>query len=215
MATWGGKRSGAGRKLVGKRPTPPHRARPELDARHPVHVVLRARPDRMRLRQDWGYHAVRRVLPPYLGCDDFRIVHVSIQHNHLHLLVEAADRHALTRGMQSFAINLARELGCGKMFAHRYSATQIHTPFHARHALAYILNNWRRHRENYENGKELPASIDPYSSAISFRGWRRPPTDVWRDYLPLDVSPPRTRMLRDDWLRFGKIGVHETPGPIY
>ena len=33
---------------------------------------------------------------------------MSIQQNHLHLVVEAADRAALTRNMQSFTIDCAR-----------------------------------------------------------------------------------------------------------
>ena len=53
---------------------------------------------------------LRRVLERYLGRAAFRVIHVSIQKNHLHLLVEAADRRALTAGMQSFAINAARAL---------------------------------------------------------------------------------------------------------
>jgi hypothetical protein len=100
------------------------------------------------------------------------------------------------------------------MFAHRYSATQIRTAFHARHALAYILNNWRRHRQDFEHGKLLSAKLDKYSSAISFTGWRHAPFEIPPDYVPLEVSPPRTRMLRDDWLRYGKIWVDETPGPV-
>ena len=106
-----------------------------------------------RLREGHTYRQIRRVLVRYLGRDDFRIVHVSIQHNHLHLLVEAADQEALSRAMQSFAINAARAINRsmgshGKVFAYRYHATQIRTPYHARHALAYVLNNWRRHRED-------------------------------------------------------------------
>jgi REP element-mobilizing transposase RayT len=160
---------------------------------------------------------VRRVLVRYLGRADFRIVHVSIQHNHLHLLVEAHDRRALTRGMQSFAINAARAIqrgrGPGKVFAYRYHATQIKTPWHARHALAYVLNNWRRHREDVRSAKTLAAKLDPYASGVSFAGWaqrvrfRAPP-----GYEPLPVSSPATSLLRFDWQTFGLIGLAETPG---
>src|SRR5687767_8731151 len=38
---WGGKRSGAGRKPNGARSGVSHLARPELKARHPVHVTMR------------------------------------------------------------------------------------------------------------------------------------------------------------------------------
>ena len=88
----GGAREGAGRpKSVGKRHDPPHRARRELASKHPVHVVLRTCSYVPRLRQGRVYRATRRVLVRYLGRDDFRIVHVSIQHNHFHFIVEARD----------------------------------------------------------------------------------------------------------------------------
>src|SRR5688572_86770 len=150
----GGSRAGAGRPKSGlRRHDPPHRRRPDLSDRHPVHVVLRAAEGVSRLRTRPIYKALRKVLERYLGKDDFRVIHLSIQHNHLHLLVEATDRQALTRNMQSFAINAARAVintigRRGKVFPYRYHATQIKTPSYARSALAYVLNNWRHHRED-------------------------------------------------------------------
>src|SRR5215813_2841967 len=169
----GGKRPGAGRKKTGRCRDAPHRRRPSLSPHHPVHVVLRA-----ALLATWRtreiYQLVHRALRDTLGRDDFRIVHVSIQDTHLHLLVEANDRRALTRGMQSFAIRFARHVhgrfgGCGKVFAYRYHATQIRTAYHARHALAYVLNNWRRH--NIDLLDRSKAELDELSSAIVFDGW--------------------------------------------
>ena len=147
-----------------------------LSSRHPVHVVLRTLDSVPRLRDRDGYRAIRRVLARYLGRDEFRVVHVSLQHNHIHLLVEARDQYVLARAMQSFAINAARAINksnraYGKVFAHRYHATQITTASHARSALAYVLNNWRRHREDVASVKTMNARLDPYSSGISFTGW--------------------------------------------
>jgi REP element-mobilizing transposase RayT len=135
------------------------------------------------------YDLVRRALQGTLGRRDFRIVHVSIQHTHVHLLVEAENRKALTRGMQSFAIRLARlvhradkgRIGCGKVFAYRYHATQIRTARHARHALAYVLNNWRRHRidlnerDTAKLDRSPPRSRSTAGSSAA-RGGRRPTT---------------------------------------
>ena len=39
-------------------------------------------------------------------------------------------------------------VGAGKVFPDRYHAQIIRTPRQARHALAYVLNNWRKHGEN-------------------------------------------------------------------
>ena len=166
------------------------------------------------LRTRERYHVIRRLLERYLGRADFRIVHLSIQRAHLHLLVEAADRTALTRGMQSFAINCARALqkalgATGKIFAHRYHATQITTARQARNALAYVLNNWRRHREDVVH---LNAPVDPYASGVTFTGWSRRLSLVAPDgYLPLSTSPPSTALLASSYTQFGRIDPFETP----
>src|SRR5262245_5183801 len=171
----GGKRVGAGRKKTGRCRDAPHRSRPALSNRHPVHIVYRIT-GVCELRRREIYAVFRRVLDHYLGLADFRIVHISIQTNHLHLLVEAADATVLTERMKSFAIRAARALNtrqgrCGRVCAYRYYASQIKTAEYARHALAYVLNNWRRHRQDWEHATARAAKLDPYSSAVSFDGW--------------------------------------------
>jgi len=207
-----------GRKKTGKRLGGPHRVRPHLDARHPVHVVLRGR-KRLSWRRGETYRVLARVLVAMLANPGFRICHISIQQRHIHLIVEAASRDALAAGMKSFATRAARALnrddgGCGKVFAYRYHASQITTARYARHALAYVLNNWRRHREDFLNGRMLPAHLDEYSSAVSFKGWTiafgRP-----ENYVPLPVAAPQTLLLRDGWKRYGAIDPQECPGPLW
>src|SRR5213594_2538617 len=84
-----------GRKPKGPRAGSPHRTRPELRARHPVHVVLRVVPAVGNLRRRSTYKAVREATLTTAVREDFRIVHLSIQRNHLHLLVEADHKGAL------------------------------------------------------------------------------------------------------------------------
>jgi REP element-mobilizing transposase RayT len=171
-----------------------------------------------RLRQGPVFRAMGGVLRRYLGQGDFRIVHVSIQRNHLHLLVEASDREVLSRRMQSFAINAARAINrtsrrSGQVFPYRYHATQIRTPRQARCTLAYVLNNWRHHLEDWNMGRQFEAAVDPYSSGVSFTGWKGRRFVVPRGYTPLLVSPPETDLLRSGWMRFGRIDAFEMPGP--
>jgi hypothetical protein len=135
------------------------------------------------------------------------------------MIVEASHKQALSRGMQSFAIRAARALNnewgsCDEVFLERYHASQITTARYARHALAYVLNNWRRHREDFANGREIAAHLDPYSSGVSFDGWTMK-FGTHPNYNPLPVSPPKTRLLCDDWKPFGLIDPHECPGPLW
>lgn len=183
-----------------------------------MHVTLRL--NRFELRNGTVYRVIHRVLAVLLDAPDFRVVHISIQNNHLHLIVEADSSRALTRGMQRFSIRTARLLQVvlghpGKIFPWRYHAKQITTPRQARNALAYVLNNWRPHREDLPTMQTRAAKLDPYSSGIGFDGWIGAPRfEVPAYYVPLPVSAPTTRLLEHDWRRCGLIDLFERPGPL-
>ena len=202
-----------GRKPTGRRVDPRHRPRKAVSPRHPQHVVLRTSPAVGYLRKRRIYHAVRGALARQLARGDFRVVHISIQSNHLHLLVEADDKLALTRGMQGLAISAARrinralERARGEVFPYRYHATEITNPAQARNALAYILNNWRRHRA--DGG---PWRLDPFSSAAAFDGWSRPHHQS-PPREPLPTARATTWLLTDGYQRAGPIAWTERPGP--
>jgi REP element-mobilizing transposase RayT len=216
--TWGGARKGAGRKPTGDKAGMPHVARPRLAAAHPVHVTMRVERSVPRLRRHRAYECVARALVRMIRRDDFRVVHVSIQATHLHLLCEAQDERALSRGVRAFEISVARRINraCGRrgrVFADRYHAEAITTPRRARHALAYVLNNWRRHREDAARGWR----IDPFSSAITFDGWRgEEATAGWRlprGYDALPVRRATSWLLATGWRRHGRVRLDERPGP--
>jgi putative transposase len=222
----GGKRRGAGRPKRGVRASERHKKRAAFKRYEPIHVVQRVEPAVGSLRRRDLYGAVRKALIATIGRATCRIVHLSIQNSHLHLAVEADDRMALARGMQAFEISAARHINAalsrkrrarrtGRVFSDRYHARVIRTPKQARHALAYILNNWRHHRE-HRAAFANEWRIDPFSSAPSFDGWRDldPTTLEWpRTYEPLPVSEPKTWLLKEGWRKHGLIAASEVPGP--
>jgi putative transposase len=155
---WGGKRKGAGRKPKGKRSRAAHGRRPEVKPWHALHVVLRVVPAVGSLRRRDVYKAVREATIVAAVREWVRVVHVSVQRDHVHLLVEAENKQALARGMQGFQISAARHINTllgdrcrrrrGKVFAERYHLEVITTPTRARNALGYVMNNWRHHGED-------------------------------------------------------------------
>jgi REP element-mobilizing transposase RayT len=189
---------------------PRHRTRPEHDASHPVHVVLRVTREVSNLRTRHAYRAIRRAVDRCRARADFRIAHMSIQSNHVHLLVEADDKRALSRGMQGFAIVAAKRLNRelhrprGAVFAFRYHATAITNPTQVRNAISYIVNNWRHHRCD----RHVAWRTDPYSSAHAIREWG---IAMRADQLP--VVRPTTWLLTDGYKRADPIRPDEVPGP--
>jgi REP element-mobilizing transposase RayT len=209
--TWGGQRPGAGRKPNGARAGVSHLRRAKLASRHPVHVTLRVVEDVPKLRRPAAFGVIKAGVAAAQR-RDFSVVEVSVQGNHLHLLVEASDATALARGMQGLCIRLARRLNThfrrrGKLWADRYHARVLATPTQVRHALAYVLLNARKHAA--QRGHRLGrAWLDPFSSADSFAGWR----DRSPRVAPQWVRAPRTWLLRVGWRARGLLGLDEVPG---
>jgi REP element-mobilizing transposase RayT len=225
--THGGKRPGAGRKPKGTRAGASHRTRPEHDPRHPVHVTLRIVGSAAGLRCKDMYLAIREATIVSAKREDFRLVQMSIQRDHLHLIVEASSRAALSSGIRGFSISAARQINkayterggdrrTGRVFADRYHARPLTSPRAVRNCLAYCLSNWRHHGEDRAPTAQS-WKVDPYSSGALFPGWQElagspffwplPPK-----YLPLIVLRPCTWLLQN-WDRFSPlISVREVPG---
>jgi len=210
----------------GRRAGSPHTVRPTLKASNPVHIVLRALAVIGSLRKRDIYQAIRWATITAAKHEGFRIIHVSLQRNHVHMLVEAANKQALSRGMQAFQISAAKMINAaiskkaverrrGTVFPDRYHQEIITTPRQARHALAYVLNNWRKHRED-RGQLEKTWLVDPFSTGVLFSGWKeladRYVMWKWREtYQPMIVWLPKTWLLSEGWRRYGLIGCDEVP----
>ena len=110
LVYWGGKRKGAGRPPKNKRSSERHKVRPELKSSHPQHVTLRVEKAVGTLRTRSLYHAIGKALRTVVGRDDFRVIDISLQDGHVHLIIEATDKRALAKGMQAFEIAAARAI---------------------------------------------------------------------------------------------------------
>src|SRR3954470_1903248 len=91
----GGKRRGAGRPPKALRSGEAHKKRPFLHARYPVHVALRTVAAVGNLRRRCVYQAIREATLTTARREDFRIVQLSLQRTHVHLIVEADSKQAL------------------------------------------------------------------------------------------------------------------------
>ena len=161
----------------------PHEIRPTLAASYPLHITLRVQPAIKTLRDFDIYPAFQKatITAAKFGqsMDDdqwFRIVHLSIQSNHVHLLVEASSSDALSRGMQSFEISAAKWINKavgkrfkrrrrGSVFADRYHAEPITSPMQTRRfgvraqQLAQARARSQRDDERVERGSVLVGRV--------------------------------------------------------
>jgi REP element-mobilizing transposase RayT len=198
-----------------------HRKRPRHDARHPVHVTLRS-----SFRPLRSQHVFPTVCLAIRGATlraprDFRILHFSVQWDHVHLVVEASDKRALSKGMRSVAIRVALAINAlvgrrGSVWADRWHGRALRSPREVRNALVYVLLNFRKHAKT-----SLPAGVDAFSSAAAFDGWRERASggELPRAGPPFHralgrhvvVGEAKTWLGRVGWRRAGLIGVDDAP----
>jgi putative transposase len=144
----------------------------------------------------------------------FRVVHFSVQRDHIHLMLEADDKRALSRGIAGLSIRTARAVNraarrTGRVFADRYHARALRSPREVRSAVVYVLGNWHKH-------EHAARGIDPCSSALWFDGWRDLPADE-NSSAAKGPSPPvvpaRTWLGSASWRRHGLLSVWDSPKP--
>jgi hypothetical protein len=159
-----------------------------------------------------AFHAGRAGVK---GRGAFRLCHYAVLNDHLHFLVEAQDRTALTRAIQGLLVRIARRLNKlwtrhGKVFADRYHDRILESPRQTRNAIRYVLANGKKHAAE---GREVavPQAIDTYTSAPWFDGFRETVTIRGLEAIVRPVAEARTWMLTIGWRRHGLLGVHELP----
>jgi hypothetical protein len=126
----------------------------------------------------------------------FRVIHFSVQADHVHLIVEADAQAALVRGVQGLAVRCAKRINrvtrrSGAVWASRYHSHGLRTPREVRRGIAYVLLNFRKHLR-------AAPGIDPRSSGAWFAGWRHPVA------VPITWSPvaqPLTWLASLGWTR--------------
>ena len=209
--THGGPRRNAGRPAA-KKPKVAHRRRPELaGGAVPVHVTMRRAKGLPSFRSERLVGVIRAAIKR-AGKAGFRVVHYSIQADHLHLVVEADDKAGLSRGMRSFAIRVATLINssifarrAGKVWGDRYHRHDLPTPHEVRNVLVYVLDNHLKH------GIVDEGLVDSKSSAPWFDGFmhRREPVPKEPDV----AEKARTWLLDEGWTKAfpGYIHVGEMP----
>ena len=205
------KRHGGARRGAGRKPLPahsrhtPHRKRPVHRKAHPVHVTLRAGLRILRTQR------VARTLLSGLrdsNRDWFRVVHYSVQENHVHLIVEADDTKSLTSGVRGLMVRIARRVNRllrreGRFWADRWHGRDLEGPRQVRNALVYVLQNHKKHADT--------AALDPLSSAASFDGFATAIPSGFRSVGPPCVAAAKTWLLKSGWRWRGLIRLSEAP----
>jgi REP element-mobilizing transposase RayT len=140
-----------------------HRSRPNIPSKMPVHVTVKTnQKDIGSIRSKILYKEIRQAMKRarYGG---IRIIHFSVQKDHIHMIIEAASSILLGRAMRAMSISLSKRftevLGESvKALQNRYHLRLLKSFNQIKNAIFYVLNNGKKHL--------IADTIDFYSSNI-------------------------------------------------
>jgi len=169
--------------------------KPLVDPRHPRHVTVRMRRGVWNLRSQRCFGPISEALRKLRHREGFRVVHFSVQGNHLHLVTEADDRAAMSNGMRALLIRVARKLNRlmgtrGRLYADRFHERALTSSRAVFNVVRYVLENHSKHVQ--QAGKLAPPVSDPFASS------NRTLDD--REHGP-PWSAPESWLLRVGWRR--------------
>jgi len=151
----GGRRPGAGRKRLHSRGVS-HLKREVVTKRTPQHINFKFQ---CRIRNKDCLKLLKRSIENAQKMG-LKVIHFSLQSNHVHLITEADNNETLTRGMRALTITFSKGLKKGRVQLERYHLHVLKTLRETKHAIQYILFNQQKH-----DHKKF-SQVDGYSSAL-------------------------------------------------
>ena len=155
----GGLRDGAGRKRTRARGVA-HDVREKVSGRVPLHINFKYK---IPVRNKETLKILKRSIQNARRFG-LKVLHFSFQHNHIHLIVEAANNEILSKGMRSLTITFAKSLKKGRIQMGRYHLHVLKTFREVKNAIHYVLFNEQKH----ETG--TCSAVNQYSSLLSIEG---------------------------------------------
>jgi REP element-mobilizing transposase RayT len=189
----------------------PHRPRAPHETGNPVHVTLRGSRRLRSFRSEIAYPAIEGAIAA-ASSERFRVIHFSVQDDHVHLIVEASDREALIHGVQGLSIRAARAVNHafrrrGRLWTDRYHARDLASPREVRTAIAYVLLNRRKHAAWARGTARC-------SAGVGFAGWTAQAKVPPGPGAPSPLASPRTWLAKIGWRCAGLLAPDERPGSL-
>lgn len=152
----GGFRKGSGRTRKHSKGVA-HRPREVVKHYHPLHINFKFR---TTIKSKASLRILKRALINARK-QGLRIVHFSMQSNHIHLIIEAKDNSILTSGMRALTVTFAKGIKMGRIQVERYHLHILRTKREVKHAVHYVAFNKQKHE------KGTYTVIDEFTSALS------------------------------------------------
>ena len=140
-----------------------HIQRKRFERESSFHITIKVREEKSDLQNKQVLKALHRSIMKARN-KSLKVIHYTLEYNHIHMLVEAHTQEQLSNCMQSFGVTLAKMINKlkskkGRVYKHRYHLRKLSTVMELKNVLKYIFNNGIKHK----NSKTI---MTFYNSAI-------------------------------------------------
>lgn len=196
---------GAGRPAIHD-PGIRHTKRFRLKKASSLHLTIKVRENKADIQNKRIlkalHYAIRRA-----RLKGLKVIHYTLEYNHVHLLVESADNGVLHKGMQAFGITIAKAINKikrtkGVVYKNRYHLRIINSPKQLKNVLHYIFNNGIKH-------KRTKSKIDLFNSMIA--------ESMIQQLYPKEAIRIWADIQKSEYLKLFQIDLYRVldPGEIY
>ena len=139
----------AGRKAI-HAPSIRHRKRAEIKKPSSLHLTIKIAKNKAGVKNKQILKVLKRAILKGRSAG-IRIIHFTLEYDHIHLLVEADCKIKLGRGMMRFGVTLAKGINHyrrdqGQVYKHRYHQRFITSRRDLKNVMNYIFHNGLKHR---------------------------------------------------------------------
>lgn len=127
-----------------------HLARPHLKKPSSLHLTIKIK----KIKADIKNKSILSILKRAIlnaRKKGLRVLHYSLEYDHVHLLIEAENNTILGKGMQAFGVTLSKAINRvrklkGGVYKHRYHFRQISSARELKNVMNYIFSNGMKHK---------------------------------------------------------------------
>lgn len=141
-------RKGAGRPAIQDRGIR-HICRDVIKKTVNMHITIKLEKKKAGLKNKVTLQLLHKAIKK-ARMSGLRILHYTLEFDHIHLMTEADCNASLSKGMQSFGITFSKGINKiksqnGRVYKHRYHLRLLKSRQEVRNVIAYILGNGARH----------------------------------------------------------------------
>lgn len=126
-----------------------HTRRPLLKKPSSLHLTIKIEKQKSHLKNKTILAILKRAILNARK-QQLRVIHFTLEHDHVHLLIEAENNRVLGKGMQAFGVTLSKAINrlkklTGQVYKHRYHFRKITSSRQLKNVMSYIFRNGMKH----------------------------------------------------------------------